>query len=432
MNIRLLPLLIGAVLCAGGASAAPTGAKAPAAATAAAAPTAQQLANRAEIERLTARIRELSKDLGEGTQVRVITRTGKGDGDHPSWHSDGDKGGERRIERFKMGAGPGTGRPGLGIVMAPNPAAAGVRIAAVTPDSPAAKAGLRSGDVMLSVNGKKIAGNDTAAIENARTLLGDLKQDQVVKLGYAREGKTYDATMKADAISRMMVFNRSGGDGPMRMRSPGAGHMMMLPPEVEMDIERMGPKRECAPGNKDCHFPAMVQAFRWQGLNLSSIDTSLGRYFGTDKGVLVVSSNDDLKGLQSGDVIQRVAGKEVATPREVMRALFDKKEGEQLKVDVLRDRKASTVTLTVPKARALPFMTPPPAPPAPPAVPRAPNVAPPALPAAPTPPPKADAMSWVGGSDGDVHVFTQEIVEVRADAGDDEDQEMEIIVLPAR
>ena len=131
-----------------------------------------------------------------------------------------------------------------------------------------------------------------------------------MKLGYAREGKTYDATMKADAISRMMVFNRSGGDGPMRMRGPGAGHMMMLPPEVEMDIERMGPKRECAPGNKDCHFPAMVQAFRWQGLNLSSIDTSLGRYFGTDKGVLVVSSDDDLKGLQSGDVIQRVAGKD--------------------------------------------------------------------------------------------------------------------------
>ena len=78
MNIRLLPLLIAAVLCAGGASAAPTGVKTPAPASAAAAPTAQQLANRAEIERLTARIRELSKDLGEGTQVRVITRTKEG------------------------------------------------------------------------------------------------------------------------------------------------------------------------------------------------------------------------------------------------------------------------------------------------------------------------------------------------------------------
>lgn len=391
MTIRLLPLLIGAVLCAGTASAsASTPTPAPKAPASAAAPTAQQEANRAEIDRLTARIRELSKDLGPGNEVRVITR--RDIGGHGDWHGErGPRGddGERRIERIKLGEGGGGSRVGLGIVMAPNPAAAGVRVAAVSPDSPAAKAGLRGGDVMLAVNGKKISGNGTQAIDSARALLGDLKQGQSVKLGYAREGKTYDVTMKADSIRRIMVFNRGEGDGPMRVRVPGGDRSMMLPPEVEMDIERIGPMKDCGAGKTDCHFPAMIQAFRWQGLNLSSVDASLGRYFGTDKGVLVLSSNDDLKSLQPGDVIQRVAGREVTSPREVMRALFGKSEGEQLKLDVLRDRKPVAVSLTVPKPRALPFMMPPPPPPAPPAPPRGPNAALPPPPPAPPAPPRA-------------------------------------------
>ena len=256
--------------------------------------------------------------------------------------------------------------PGLGIVMAPNPAAAGVRIAAVSPDSPAQKAGLRADDVLLSVDGQSISGNGATSVENARALLGKLKQGQVVKLRYARQGKTFNADVKAEEIRRVFAFNRSesmpgmpgmhGGDGEHHKR------MMMLPPGVEMDIERMGPMKDCKKGDNDCGLPAIYQAFRWQGLNLASIDAGLGRYFGTDKGVLVLSSGPELKGLQSGDVIQRVAGVAVDSPRDVMRALREGKTGSQLKLDVLRDRKAAGVILTVPKSRPLPFMEPAPPP----------------------------------------------------------------------
>ena len=74
---RLLPLLIAAVLSSGSALAA-TPAKTPKA------PTAQQQAAREEIERLTTRIEELSKQLGDDGQVRVIVRRvgpGEGPGD---------------------------------------------------------------------------------------------------------------------------------------------------------------------------------------------------------------------------------------------------------------------------------------------------------------------------------------------------------------
>lgn len=395
MKTRILPLLIAAALAAGTAQASEP-AEAPKAAS------AEQKAAKAEIDRLVERIKVLSKELGDGSDVRVIVRSGKHDG--PGWQRrdfdndedmmierGGPEGGQRkiqierrgpgggqrdiRIERIGPDGGPQAFKrgPGIGIVMAPNPAAAGVRIAAVTPESPAQKAGLRSDDVLLSVDGKTISGSGTSAVENARVLLGNLKQGQLVKLRYARQGKAFNADVKADDISRVFAFNRSermpgmpGGDGEHHQR------MMMLPRGVEMEIERMGPMKDCKQGDEDCGLPAIYQAFRWQGLNLSSIDAGLGRYFGTDKGVLVLSSGPELKGLQSGDVIQRVAGKAVESPRDVMRQLRDEKAGSQLKFDVLRDRKPAAVTVTVPKSRPLPFMEPATAPRAS-AAPRAPG-----------------------------------------------------------
>src|SRR5207342_3372753 len=203
-------------------------------------------------------------------------------------------------------------------------------------------------------------------------------------------------------IHRVMAFRRD--DRMPRHGGPdGYGEVELervLPPGVEMDIQRIGPRGDCggkAKGKADCGMPVIYEAFRWQGLNLASLDAGLGKYFGTSNGVLVLSSGDDLKGLQSGDVIQRVGGVAVESPRDVMRALREKESGSQLKLDVMRDRHALPVTVTVPKSRPLPFIAPPPppppappAPPPPPAAPRAPGVAPTALtppPAPPAPPP---------------------------------------------
>jgi hypothetical protein len=425
MKTRLLSLLIAATLTAGAAQASEPP-------TAPPAPTAQQQAAREEIDRLVARIQELSKQLGEGNDVRVIVRRMDGEGRkrhegmphdrmmmHPDMDHDvivervGGPGGadgprKIRIERrgpggmshdgMKLPMGEGMMRhrmgpgPGLGIVMSPNTAAAGVKVAAVSPDSPAQKADLRAGDVILSVDGKSVGGGGTAAVEKARELLGELKKGQVVALRVARQGKTLDKKVTADDIGKVVMINRGE-------RMPGMRHHgMMLPDDVQLEIERLPRKIECKKGQDDCGMPVLFQAFRWQGLNLASVDAGLGRYFGTDKGVLVLSAGPDLKGLQSGDVIQRVGGATVDSPRDVMRALRDKDEGAQLKLDVLRERKPAAVTLTVPKSRPLPFMDPPAPPAAPPpppgAVPRTPGLAPPAPPAAPAPPPKPAAMEW--------------------------------------
>lgn len=412
MKTRLIAMFIAAALSAGAAQA-----KEPAPPAKPA--TAEQKAAQAEIDKLVERIKVLSTQLGEDADVRVIVRKGKraggpGHDEHERmmWHEGqghgdgirkirietiggdaakprvmhGDGGDDVVIERIRTAPEAYRRGPGLGIVMAPNPAAAGVRIAAVSPDSPAQKAGLRADDVLLSVDGKTLSGSGAAAVESARKLLGNLKQDQVVKLRYARQGKSHEASVKAGEIGRVFAFERGAGM-PRMHHGEGRKHerIRMLPPGVEMEIERVGPMRECAKGDDDCGLPVLYQAFRWQGLNLASLDAGLGRYFGTDTGVLVLSAGPELKGLQSGDVIRSVAGSPVQSPRDVMRALRSKEAGAQLKLDVLRDRKATAVTVTVPESRPLPFME---APHAPRALPR-PQPAPDAPAAAPPAPPRA-------------------------------------------
>lgn len=436
----LLPLLIAATLATGSALA-----SAPAQP-----PTAQQQAAREEIERLTQRIEELSQQLGDDGQIRVIVRRvgpdrPAGDAPPPPHHGPGVAPAARHEFRRHDREDDFHGmRPGIGIVLAPNPAASGVRIAAVTPDSPATKGGLRSGDILLSVDGKAIAGSGDAAVGEARRLLSGLKQDQLLKLGYARAGKTAVASVKAGQIRGALMMERSPEGPPPRWHGERDGRFD-LPEQVQMEIERIGPMGDCGKDRhrRDCHYPALIEAFRWQGLNLAALDAGLGRYFGSSDGVLVLSSSDGLKGLQSGDVIQRVGGSAVKSPRDVMRALRDKDEGTQLRLEVLRDRKPVAVSVTVPKSRPLPFMAPPPpppaaaaappAPPAPPAAPaaRTPGVAPvaPALP--PPPPPPARPSAYLFESeDGAIVRIVTERGDVAGDA--DEVQEIEVLAVPSR
>jgi membrane-associated protease RseP (regulator of RpoE activity) len=140
------------------------------------------------------------------------------------------------------------------------------------------------------------------------------------------------------------------------------------------DIQTQVFRFDCKPGEACQVQQRLAEAFRWNGLNLASVDASLGRYFGTSAGVLVLSSGPSLGQLQAGDVIQRVDGKTVATPRAVMDALRDKPADSVVAIDYLRDRKAGSTQLKVPEAMVFPAMPPmPPAPPAPPAPPRPPK-----------------------------------------------------------
>lgn len=349
-------------------------------------------------------------------------------------------------------------KPVIGVLFAPDPAG-GVRIAGVTPDGAAAGGGIKSGDRLLRIAGKPIAGDTPdARVDNARLQLQALDEKTAVKLTYARDGRENTVSVTPKLDERIMLFTgdgtmmRPGGNVIVRRidgRTDGRTGIQADSLEVETrtdghslaagDAPRIhvfhgdangqphGDRRviriQCKGDDAECRkqaearigqpLPAfgdadairnasvfrfeckpgehcgvgqqrLAEAFRWNGLNLASVDAQLGRYFGTDKGVLVLSTGPVLGQLQAGDVIRRVDGKAVDTPRAVMDALRDKPADSTVAVEYLRDRVSATTQLKVPKAMAFPM--------APPALP--------ALPARPAPPhpPKAGATPRASGA----------------------------------
>ena len=323
-------------------------------------------------------------------------------------------------------------RPVIGVVLAPDQTA-GVRIRGVTPNSAAANAGLKAGDRLVSVGGSEILGDTPQLrVDNARRLLGKLEEDKPVKIGYARDGRTTTISVTPKTSQNVFVFN--GDDAPAEFS--GLVDIKTLPDgslSIEADQVAIGKRLEAldrtmpnierivrnvvVPGSdckgKDCdkRIAPLAEAFRWSGLNLATVDPQLGRYFGADTGVLVVSSSDELQGLQAGDVIQKIDGKPVTTPREAMAALRAKPADSNIDVEFLRDRKSQRTSIKAPKAMPFRFAVPP-APPAPPAAPRtgaAPT--PPAPPAAPVVRSERRVVTidkdgkrheWIDNGDGDL------------------------------
>lgn len=284
-------------------------------------------------------------------------------------------------------------KPLIGVVLAPD-AQSGVRIAGVTPEGPAAAAGIKSGDRLVSIGGKPITGDSgEARVENARKALGTLDTKTAVRLGYVRDGRNAEVSVTPKLDQRVMVFagdgqfmNPGGGKVIVRRIGEGGGEggdfdfdidiapgMMMFPDEPGMhafafangqdgdarEVHTQVIRIDCKPGEECKHGPhRLAEAFRWNGLNLASVDPQLGRYFGTDDGVLVLSSSPLLPELQPGDVIRKVDGKPVATPRAVMDALRAKPAESSVSVDYLRDRKSGSAQIKVPKAMPIPHIPP--------------------------------------------------------------------------
>ena len=303
-------------------------------------------------------------------------------------------------------------KPVIGVLLAPDDAS-GVRIAGVTPDSAAAQGGLKSGDRLLSIDGKRIdAANGQARVDQARSLLSALDASTPVRVGYERGGQALSATLTPKVADRLLVMPGIDGealdagdikvieiqarqaahaardaergarrvlvearDAQSRARQAAGGVRWdaAIAPDVRRELIRLG--SDCS--GEHCRLPALAEALRWNGLNLASLDAQLGRYFGASEGVLVLSTGPDLTGLQPGDVIRSIAGTPVRTPREAMAALRAQPADGQVAVQYLRDRIAGTAQVNVPKALTLhvPLPPAPPAPPAPPNAPRPPAAA---------------------------------------------------------
>ncbi len=82
-------------------------------------------------------------------------------------------------------------RPKMGLQIQDVDEGKGVKVKDVNDDSPAAKAGIKQGDVITQLNGKDVDG-----VDSLRNEIRDLKEGDVVKFNYRRDGKNQAAEVK--------------------------------------------------------------------------------------------------------------------------------------------------------------------------------------------------------------------------------------------
>jgi serine protease Do len=185
--------------------------------------------------------------------------------------------------------------------------AQGALVSEAQPDSPAAKAGIVSGDVITSVNGE--------AIKDARELakkIGALPPASTARLGVVSKGseKTVAVTL---------------GDYPK-----------------DQPARRLG-SNEREQGSAEPRL----------GLTLAPADNVAGA---GGKGVVVTEVDPDgpaaERGFKTGDVILEVGGKAVASPDDVRKALADARDGGKRTVLMRVKSGESTKFVAVPLRRA--------------------------------------------------------------------------------
>jgi S1-C subfamily serine protease len=316
--------------------------------TAAAAPAwaaGEDEQSRKELERAREEVEKARQELQKAT--RELARSmAKVEGDNP------------KVQYFEYMTDPR--RAMLGVLIPDDfedGETRGVRLTAVTPGSGAEKAGLKAGDLLLSLNGSALSAEGKVSPQKRmKDVMRKLKAGDEVKVEFERDGRKRSTTVTTQAPE------------PLVMVPP----LAVLQDWLHGDEYAKGPM-EAMPW-MGFRGPAI------RGLELSKLDADLGGYFETTEGVLVVKApKDGALGLKSGDVIQRIDGVSVSEPITVLDKLRSRHEEQSVKLEVLRKGRKLDLEGRIPVARAI-------APKAMPALPAKPvRPASPTLPAPPAP-----------------------------------------------
>lgn len=234
---------------------------------------------------------------------------------------------ERRFEYSK--------KPRIGITIDGDDrkeAVQGVEVAGVTPESAADDAGLRAGDIITAVNGEPMSAESSMAA-NRRLLefMDGVEEGDSLKVDYLRNGNAGSVEL-SPRITEMHAFSWAPDAGQLHI--PNAPGLAFAPKMVEKFSMQFG-------------FPFAGSA--WGSLELVELNEGLGKYFGTDSGLLVVSApKADEIDLLDGDVIQSIDGREPRDVRHAMRILGSYQSGETLKLGIMRDKRKRTIEVEVP------------------------------------------------------------------------------------
>jgi membrane-associated protease RseP (regulator of RpoE activity) len=198
----------------------------------------------------------------------------------------------------------------------------GVVIKQIIPDSPADKAGLRTGDIILKLDGTALTSSEQLA-----EMVGNHNPGDKINLEVISRGKTEDLDVTVGSRSDDRIMTLAPG------KSPGSAlnnYYTKLYSSTKSELS-------------DSYI----------GVNLQSMTKQLGEYFGVKdgNGVLVAEVMDDSPaskaGLKAGDIIVALDGNPVSGPSDVQKAIRDKEKGDKVTLGILRDKVSRELAVEV-------------------------------------------------------------------------------------
>ena len=221
----------------------------------------------------------------------------------------------------------------------------GVRIDDVDPDSPAEKAGLREGDVVVEFDGERVR-----SARQFTRLVQETPDGRTVKIAVMRNGQKQ--TLDATPENRVAMDFGADADRLREEVERSLREFRVEPPIFRYDDR--GPRRF------EYRLPERVMPFMGSrgrlGVTVQSLTPELEEYFGArNGGVLVSSVTPDSAaakaGLKAGDVITSINGRSVTGSGDLMRKLRDL--SGDVTVGILRDKQEITLKAVLASASAV-------------------------------------------------------------------------------
>jgi len=216
----------------------------------------------------------------------------------------------------------------------------------VRQDSPASRAGIKTGDVVVEFDGERVR-----SARHLSRLVEETASGHTVKLAVMRDGKRMDLDVTPEE-GRAAWF---GGDSPMTFE--GSADLTQGEPVFKMAPHTFafkgdGPfmyRREPGEGTFDIMVPGPGRGRL--GVSVQELTPQLAEYFGTKEGALVttvvVDSPASKAGIHAGDVITAVNDAPISSTSELIDAVRKANDGASVKLSYTRDHKTATATATL-------------------------------------------------------------------------------------
>jgi serine protease Do len=192
----------------------------------------------------------------------------------------------------------------------------GVEITRVEDNSPAEKAGVKAGDVVLEYNGQRVEG-----MEQFGRLVRETPPGREVKLTVSRNGSPQTLTAVLSSRKLRLSVNIPQFDMPEFPAMPDIPQIYTATRSARLGVEA------------------------------ETLGSQLAGYFGVKEGVLVRSVLDNTPaqkaGMKAGDIITKVDGTAVTAPNELSSAVRAANSKKTYSIELMRDRKPVTITVTV-------------------------------------------------------------------------------------